>query len=91
MRKLQPALEERLRQAGQQLAAKELRREEYAEISKGLNSELGEYLTPMRWSPAHEFPQGFLDVAIGLEVAAFGLVEYHAGRCAARFHIVEAH
>ncbi len=77
MRELQQALEERLRQAGQQLAAKELSREEYVEISKGLNSELGEYLTTVRWRPAHEFPQGFLDVAFGLEVGAFGLVEYH--------------
>ncbi len=77
MREMQQGLEERLRQAGQQLAAKEIGREEYVKISKGLNSELGEYLTTVRWRPAQEFPQGFLDVAFGLDVGESGLVEYH--------------
>lgn len=78
IRELQQSLQETLRLAGERRNNKEITPEQYAEISQGLNSELGEYLTTTRWRPANEFPPGFLAAALDLEVGETRLVEFDA-------------
>ena len=78
IRELQQSLQETLRVAGERRNNHEITPEQYGEISKGLNRELGEYLTTTRWRPANEFPPGFVAVALDLEVGETRLVEFDA-------------
>jgi peptidyl-prolyl cis-trans isomerase B (cyclophilin B) len=78
IRELQQSLQEKLRLAGERRNKHEITPEQYREISKGLNLELGDYLTTTRWRPSHEYPPGFLEVALDLEVGEIRLVEFDA-------------
>lgn len=78
VRELQQRLEQELTGAAKRLQAQEITREEYVTISKGLNLELTEHMFSERWRPAREFPAGFLEIALDLDVGELGIVSYHA-------------